>query len=129
MSNGKPGAWPVPSMIPGEWRFTFAPKDEPGWPAYLETVRIGGALPVWFVAGDVLPSGAESVTAYMQVPALDTGRPLTIRQTFALPPFDVETAPRVLFDIAAHLYRHELKEQMRIGDERAFDPHEEHEPW
>ena len=99
------------------------------WPAYLATVSIDGALPIRFAAGDVLPSGAESVSAFMVVPSLDGSGQITIRQTFALPPFDAETAAGVLFDFAAYLYRHEIKEQLAVAGVRAFDPGPEHESW
>lgn len=98
------------------------------WPSYLETVRIGGALPVWFAASDLLESGAESATVYMEVPCIDGGGWRTIHRTIALPPFDEATAPQHLFDAAAWMYRHELKEQMTVDGSRPFDPGLEHEP-
>lgn len=47
--------------------------------------------------------------------------PLTAR--YRLPPYSPDTAAHFLRQIVRAIYRHEIDEQLRVGEHRPFPPH------
>ena len=120
------------------------PRDLESWAAFLPTVRVGGSLPVTFrhegdyvvvevVVPYVAPSPAAQVAAWVDTEAaapgprkipisIADGFPVPLAARFRLPAFSEATAARFLRDIVRQIYRHEIDEQLRVGDDRPFAP-------
>jgi hypothetical protein len=105
------------------------------WPAFLASVRVGGALPVWFELLDPndfdLPGpddyGGDRARITMGVPDRDTDLPSAVTRTLPLPPWTTSQDAAVwVRDQVRWFYRHEADEQIYVGGERVFDPREEH---
>jgi len=105
------------------------------WAAFLPTVRVGGALPVTF-----RPDGdhviVEVIVPYVspapetQTPAepnkipirIAEGFPVPLTARYRLPAFHAENAADFVRHIVREIYKHEIDEQLRVGDRRPFAP-------
>jgi hypothetical protein len=97
------------------------------WPAFLASVRVGGALPVHFEPSDLDAEGNECVRVGMSVPHRDTDESWRIYRVLPLPPWTTSQDAAVwVREQVVWFYRHEADEQIYVGGERVFDPREEH---
>jgi hypothetical protein len=115
------------------------PHDVTSWAAFLPTVRVGGALPVTFRAeGDYVV--AEMIVPYVppvppafelfvdnyvggKIPlAIAEGFPVPVAARYRLPRYSPDTAAHFLRQIVREIYKHEIDEQLRVGDARPFAP-------
>ena len=120
-------------VVKAEFDAALELHDVASWAAFLPTVRVGGALPVTFRAdGDHVL--VEVIVPYVppspRVPADPTkipmmiveGFPVPLTARYRLPTYSPVNAAHFIRHIVREIYRHEIDEQLRVGDERPFAP-------
>lgn len=92
-----------------------------GWPDFLASVSVGGALPMRF---DLVARRLCHVS--MTVPCVKTGDVISISRTVTLPPYEPAVAEAFIREQVHWFYRHEADEQIQINGRRVFEPVGEH---
>jgi hypothetical protein len=99
------------------------------WDLFLESVKVGGALPVEFAVahGTVLITMIVPHSGSGYVPRTPVGSPISIHRVVRLPPWPglAGAADWVRYQVV-DFYRHEAEEQITINGVRIFEPIGEH---